>query len=184
MRFSYDKEIGVYQRLKEKGIAARPKFRGCDEWSREKYAKIVGKGAKLMSLDDELEPSIFVVMLDYIQNSRPLSESIPVPLDIAKLALLHLAELHEIGIVHGDISHGNILLIESQEVPLEVVWIDFASSWTDASFEQITWECDRAAEYFSQWVSTSRDCLVNFQTGADKAELLLQVRLSLDCLRN
>src|SRR5277367_5803257 len=99
-RFSYDKEVAVYQRLKESGAVTRPKFRGYDEWSREKYVKIVGKGTELLSLDDEPESSIFVIMLEYIQNSRPLSENTPVPLDIAKLALSGLAELHELGIVH------------------------------------------------------------------------------------
>ena len=153
-RSSYDKEIAVYQRLSENTTTTRPKFRGCDQWSREKYLKTVGRVTELLSLDGEPEPSIFVIMLDYIQLSRPLSTWTPIPVNTAKLALSALAELHKVGIVHGDISPSNILVIEDPTAPVEVVWIDFASSWTDASPKQITWECDRAAEYFSHWVNT------------------------------
>ena len=150
-RTLYDKELAVYQRLSEID-GSRPKFRGNDEWSREKYLKVVGRGNESLTLDDSTASPIFVIMLEYIQNSRPLSAITPVPLDVSKLALSSLAELHDLGIVHGDVSKSNALLIESPGAPSEVVWVDFASSWTDASLKQITWESHRAVEYFSQWV--------------------------------
>jgi serine/threonine protein kinase len=159
-RTSYDKEVAVYARLNEiDSKIPRPKLLGCAEWSREKYAKTVGKGIPLLPAGTKFDSLVFVLMLEFLERSQPISTIATIPLDLAKSALSHLDQLHSLAIVHGDISLSNILIISSDQAdePFNTAWVDFSSSWTDASSKQILWEHERAIEYFSQWVSPLTD---------------------------
>lgn len=152
VRIAYDKEVAAYSRLTESNTTLRfPQPLGFGEWSSAKYAKVLGKGRQTL-LEDDPDSTIFVLMLEYIGNSHPLSVIMPIAPEITILALSSLADLHAIGIVHGDISTTNILVIEKKGQDINVAWVDFSSSWTNASSKQIEWELDRAAEYFEEWV--------------------------------
>jgi tRNA A-37 threonylcarbamoyl transferase component Bud32 len=89
-------------------------------------------------------------MLEFV-DATSLS-SMRVSEKIAVAALSSLAALHSVGIVHGDISTTNIFLVQGDETSPEIVWMDFSSSWTEASPNQISWEMERAREYFAIWV--------------------------------
>jgi tRNA A-37 threonylcarbamoyl transferase component Bud32 len=101
---------------------------------------------------DESAETIFVLMLNYVQDSTTLS-SVTISATVAKTVLLALEILHEGGIVHGDISTSNVLVLEGNDC-VDVMWIDFSSSWTDASPKQVAWESEKAAEYFGDLVSS------------------------------
>jgi RIO-like serine/threonine protein kinase len=94
-----------------------------------------------------------VLMLEFV-DAIPLS-STAISKTVAMAALSSLAILHSVGIIHGDISASN-LFVREEEGSLNIVWLDFSSSWIDASPNQLSWEMDRAREYFSLWV-----CLLN-----------------------
>jgi len=103
-----------------------------------------------MAQSDNASP-VYVIMLEHIE-AIPLSSITPT-MELIKGALSSLSELHGLGIVHGDISMDNILVIK-ESGGLEVMLIDYSSSWLDASQEQEDWEFLRAAEYFAHLVRT------------------------------
>jgi serine/threonine protein kinase len=150
-RAAYDKEVAVYWWLHNSGRTMKNYSRllGYDQWMAAKYVKTIGRGIKSI-LSKNPDPHIYVLMLKDIENSSPMS-SVTITPAIAAAALTNLAILHETGVVHGDISTDNILVLEEEE-SVRVFWIDFSSSCTNASSIQTAWEMDRAAEYFSQWV--------------------------------
>jgi RIO-like serine/threonine protein kinase len=150
VRGDYEKELQTYDLLYQATTTfefAKPI--GYAEWSAAKYAKIIGKGIR--SILDPNDTTIFVLLLKYVA-AKPLSEISASP-EIAAEALNMLARLHELGVVHGDISRDNILVMDSQDGKTPtVVWIDFAASWRFASLQQVAWEMELAADYFEQWV--------------------------------
>ena len=154
-RVEYEKEISVYTVLTENDVSFKyAKPIGYGQWSSQKYVKILGKKHSSL-LDEGSDDIISVLMLEFLEEAVPLSDSTNIiaqepdsGLFIATSALSSLAKLHSLGIVHGDISTSNVLLCESDSL-----WIDFSSSWINAPSNQIAWEWDRAVEYFSLWVN-------------------------------
>jgi RIO-like serine/threonine protein kinase len=148
-RVAFEKEKEVYCFLETTPIRfeyARPI--GYGEWTPAKYLKTIGKGiAPLPSATSQA--SIRVLLLRYVDGT--LLHNIASSSVIAASALSNLAGLHERGIVHGDISSDNILVSEEDDA-LKVFWLDFSSSWANASLKQVTWEMEKAAEFFEEWV--------------------------------
>jgi|SRR5271156_3363013 len=149
---SYKKELAAYAALSEHGISDFPTVVGHAEWSTEKYRKTLGKRKKAL-VDGNYESVIFVIMLEYVHGSLPLSSIANISPEIARATLASLSNLHAAGIVHGDISQDNILVTESKTKTVKLTWIDFSCSWTNASQKQIQWETEIAATYLAQWVS-------------------------------
>ena len=148
---SYKKELAAYAALAEQGISDCPSALGHAEWSSEKYLKTLGKRPKAL-IDSKYESMIFVIMLQHVHGSVPLSSIANISPEIAKATLLSLSHLHAAGIVHGDISLDNILVTEGKDKTFKLTWIDFSCSWTNASQKQIEWETEIAAMYVAQWV--------------------------------
>jgi serine/threonine protein kinase len=148
-RISYDKEIATYTRLVGSDSTVQyPKPLGYGQWTTEKYAKTIAQGIR-STLTYGDNSTIFVLMLEFVEATS--LSSMRVSEEIAMAALSSLAALHSVGIVHGDISTTNIFLVGDETSP-EIVWMDFSSSWTEASPNQISWEMERAREYFAIWV--------------------------------
>jgi serine/threonine protein kinase len=148
-RIAFEKERETYRLLNANPIRfdyANPI--GYGEWTPAKYLKTIGKGIKPLA-NSNSESRILVLLLHFVDGT-PLSKVPPSP-TIAASALSNLASLHERGVVHGDISPDNILVSQGED-ELKVFWIDFAASWGYASLRQVTWEMERAAEFFEQWV--------------------------------
>jgi hypothetical protein len=159
-RISYEKELSTYRRLIESDVGiSYPDPLGCGEWPSAKYIKTIGQRITSI-LKDSKDSTVFVLMLGYV-DATPLS-SIAVSTDVALAALSSLAKLHALGIVHGDLSTSNIFVDEEQEDnSVNIVWMDFSSSWTEASPNQLSWEMDRALEYFAAWVWPMYEALSN-----------------------
>lgn len=142
----FDREVNAYDTLDKIGNSAdyvNPIAAGV--WSCTKYLKALGQGILPLTVSDN---EVSVLMLDFYDAPPLSSRRLTKPLAIA--ILKSLEELHSVGIVHGDISLENILLLD--EKPPHLMWLDFSSSWTDASNSQKNWERDRALTYVSKWV--------------------------------
>lgn len=169
-KIPYDKEITVYNHLLRSKTPARfPKPLGYDEWPPTKYSKLVGKRTEPL-LKNEPDSKIFVLMLEYIADSMPLSKVENVSLAIVQEALSSLSSLHALRILHGDISSSNVLVVE-HEHEVQTIWVDFSSSWTGASSKQKAWEMDKAAEHFGQLVHSTITFLIQ-KAGIEKATIL------------
>jgi RIO-like serine/threonine protein kinase len=143
-RFAYENELSVYRRLLgTKTELIYPKPFGYSEWSSAKYVKAIGRGIKRIV---EGDASVYVLMLEYMENATPLS-SVNVSSSIAESAISSLCRLHNIRIVHGDISTSNALVLAEHE-PARVAWIDFSSASTLALQKDLALETDKAIEYF------------------------------------
>jgi hypothetical protein len=156
---SYEKEVATYQQLIGSDAVALnfPKPVGWGEWPSAKYTKTIGRRISSISKDKN-DRTIFVLMLEFL-DVTPLSIAV-VSKNLAMAVLRSLAKMHKMRIIHGAISTTNIFRLGDEE-SLEIVWMDFSSSWTDASPTQIAWEMDRALEYFAIWVYSMQQLLAD-----------------------
>lgn len=147
----FDRERAIYQQLLDSNTSLQyVKPLGFAEWPSAKYLKTIGRG--ITAIENGTSSTVHVLMLEY-EESSPLS-SVPISLALAKSSIACLNMLHQLGIVHGDISTDNILVVERNGLT-DVVWIDFSGSWSDASPNQIALEARRAAEYFAHLVQNA-----------------------------
>jgi len=168
-RLRFEKEIDAYNRFSERQEfdydntpdpipteAFTPRPLGFASWPIAKYSKTIGRGIDSLvragqeQAGDSEANEILVLMLEYVEGT-PLSH-LNVSVEMAVAALSALAKIHNAGVIHGDISEGNAL-VHNEGGIINVVWIDFSSSWTRGA-RHISWEMDRAADYFAQWVWT------------------------------
>jgi hypothetical protein len=148
-RLPYENELVIYRRLLETDAGLiYPRPIGYAEWSSQKYEKTIGR--TIQSITGGEDASIFVLMLEFIEQSKPLS-SVTVSIDIARAAISSLTKLHNIQIVHGDISTSNALVLE-ERAPARVMWIDFSSASIGASDSDLGLERRKAIDYFGAMV--------------------------------
>jgi tRNA A-37 threonylcarbamoyl transferase component Bud32 len=167
-RIAYEKEVSAYLRLRNTNSdLLYPKAMGCAEWSASKYKKAIGRVPQRITGGGE--PRVYVLMLEYISNSTPLS-AITMSPSVAKAAIASLCRLHDIRICHGDISTSNALLLEEHE-PSRVMWIDFSSSSTLAERKAMALEREKAVEYFGSMVSLIFDLSAKSQNNVRKDDL-------------
>jgi len=84
---SYKKELAAYAALSEHGISDFPSVMGYAEWSAEKYLGTLGRRKSLVNGNSV----IFVIMLEYVRDSVPLSSIANISPEIAKAALASLS---------------------------------------------------------------------------------------------
>jgi RIO-like serine/threonine protein kinase len=152
-RLTYEREIAAYNRLLDyyqlSGSALSPKPLGYAEWSSSKYTKAIGHNIPSL-LKGTKDKVIYVLMLEFVEG---LLLGHVVPSEKAIVAVLSgLYRMHALGIVHGDVSTSNVIISEEQE-DAQAIWLDFGSSWTNASPQQLKWERENALKYFADWVS-------------------------------
>ena len=145
---NFEKEVATYHFL----LKAEHKSRlvnplGYDKWPRGKYIKTIGRNIKPFAAEGA-DQCVDVLMLEYVPAGTQESQSTKIPLTRAASAMTALKDLHNLGVVHGDVSIDNILAPDEETV----MWIDFSNSWLDASKQQLNWEWVWAAEYFSNLV--------------------------------
>lgn len=147
----FDREKVIYQQLLDSNTAVQyVKPLGIAEWPSAKYLKTIGR--RITPIKNGTSSTVYVLMLEY-EKSSSLS-SVPMSLPLAKSSIACLNMLHQLGIIHGDISTDNVLVVERDGL-MDVLWIDFSCSWGDASPGQIALEARRAAEYFALLVQNS-----------------------------
>jgi RIO-like serine/threonine protein kinase len=100
-----------------------------------------------------MDKVIYVLMLQAV-DGLPL-EHVEPSKKLALAIMASLGRIHNLGVVHGDISKSNVLILGEAHNP-HALWLDFASSWTNASELQQTWEIKNALQYFSDWVGVNR----------------------------
>lgn len=148
LRPAFDREVAIYGRLIESNddLLRYPKPLGFAEWTTKKYEKVIGrKITRMIGNEDDI---VYVLMLEFLESTTLTNH---LSLELVKSALSSLGRLHRLGIVHGDISASNVLILPDNR-NLIAVWIDFSYSWTDASERQISLERDRARNYFASLV--------------------------------
>lgn len=96
---------------------------------------------------------IYVLMLGFVDGLQ--LEHVESSKKLALAIMASLCRIHNLGVVHGDISKSNVLILGEAHNP-QALWLDFASSWTNASEPQQKWERENALQYFSNWVSANR----------------------------
>jgi serine/threonine protein kinase len=147
-RSSFEREVAIYRTISEASTTLKHlKYVGYGEWSFSKYKKTIGRNTPAL---DKSSPTstVYVLMLDYIEGVALSSISPTVAL--VKAVLSSLLELHQLGIVHGNVCTDNVLIVDEQKI--EVMLIDYSSSWFDASTEQKGWEFQNVVEYFARLV--------------------------------
>jgi serine/threonine protein kinase len=137
-RIAYEKELAVYLAVDCQSPHVTPSKIWSGSWSASHY--LVFLAGKLPSMLRGRENQVDVIMLTYLQNATPLSRiDTSNRLEAVKSALRALLQLHEIGIVHGDPSAGNVL-IRGIGPRVSAVWIDFSSSIMNPSKADISFE--------------------------------------------
>jgi len=153
LRSAFEREVAIYRLLSESKDDrlryARP-F-GFGEWTNAKYQQVIGR--KITPLETTSTNRVYALMLEYLEATVPTSNISP---ELARSVLSSLESLHKLGIVHGDISASNVLLLPDVAASESAVWIDFSYSWTDASNKQRLLERDRAIKYFAGLVFYTR----------------------------
>jgi serine/threonine protein kinase len=149
-KIEFEKEIQAYSTLIASGDTFYANPIGIAEWSIARYLKAIGKTIQPMEIGDQ-DRMIFVLVLQYVD--LVVLSSIPIPVTVGKAAacLSSLSAMHALKMVHGDVTRDNILVSTAPGVSA-IVWIDFSSSWTDASPNQIELEWNGAVEFFAHSV--------------------------------
>jgi RIO-like serine/threonine protein kinase len=104
-------------------------------------------------LTGTMDKVIYVLMLQVVDGLQ--LEHVEPSKKVALAIMASLCRIHNLGVVHGDISKSNVLILGEAHNP-QALWLDFASSWTNASEPQQKWERENALQYFSDWVSVNR----------------------------
>jgi RIO-like serine/threonine protein kinase len=122
-----------------------------ESWTASRYHKFL---ANLPSVLAKSDRKVDVLAISYIEDSDALIESEPPELHIyaAKAALRALQELHENKIVHGDVSVDN-LLVQREFDQYFAYWVDFSQSRLNAKQRDITYEWQKAVDYFADLVN-------------------------------
>jgi RIO-like serine/threonine protein kinase len=164
-RVRYENELAAFQILLLSSLdLVFPKPVAYAEWSTIKYGKTIGRNVP--SITKPGDESIFVLMIDYIENSTPLSSS-NVSHEVAKAAIVSLHKLHAIRILHGDISSSNSLLLDEHE-PCTVMWVDFSSASINASDKTLALEMKRAINYFGAMVNLTKSAYLYGRMASEK----------------
>lgn len=159
---AYQKELAVYtlaSKAKSSTKALATQL-AAGAWDITRYQTFLG--GKFPSALRRHETGVNVIVLSYIDSFEAFSraESSEVRLKGVKAALRSLRALHEIGILHGDISAENTLVQRHGDV-YTAVWIDFSSSIVKSSPERVASEWRNAIDYFSELVRDFRSVLMN-----------------------
>jgi RIO-like serine/threonine protein kinase len=129
-------------------------------WDITRYQAFLG--GKFPSTLRRHETGVNVIVLSYIDSFDAFShtESSEARLKGVKAALRSLRALHEIGILHGDISAENTLVQRRGDV-YAATWIDFSSSIVKPSPARVASEWRDAIDYFSILVCGFCSVLMN-----------------------
>jgi serine/threonine protein kinase len=147
-KIAFEREIKAYSKLIPSSGEFYANPIGIAEWTIARYLKAIGKAIQPMEIDDQ-DPMIFVLVLEYVD--LVVLSSIPVTVGKAADCLSGLSEMHSLKMIHGDVRLDNIL-VSTAPGASAIVWIDFSSSWTEASPNQIELEWNGAVEFFAHLV--------------------------------
>jgi serine/threonine protein kinase len=129
-RLSYEKELVAYNRLLELSESSEAAFfptpLGYAEWSPSKYAKVIGRNLPSL-LTGTMDKVIYVLMLEFVEGLQ--LDSVEPSEKFALSVMSSLCRIHNLGVVHGDISKSNVLISD---------------------------EGQNALQFFSDWVSVNR----------------------------
>ena len=148
-RAAFERELSVYNY--EEIEEARPQKLWSGTWPSSKYTEFL---SNLPSILRQSDSRVYTLVLGYVEGIEAFVPSQPIELQkhAVKAALLSLRKFHSAGIVHGDVSVGNLLLQRSGD-KLEAIWIDFSSSIVKASTAMAEYEWEQAVAYFSHLVN-------------------------------
>ena len=156
-RLSFEQERETYNKLLDANTnLLYPLPLGYTKWSVAKYEEVIGSTiGSILDGTPSNDSGVYVLMLHFIENAKQLDKVYP-SLQLAIEIIASLDNLHRIRIVHGDLSLSNILLIKESLTDVgKIMFLDFASSWTNASRKQLEWETKNAVEFFAAWVHNS-----------------------------
>jgi len=148
-RLAFENELLVYSIEEAQSELASKLWSGL--WTTQQYHSFLG--GNLPSMLRRPENQVRVLVLSPVPNSIPLSDvDDPLRVTASRAAMKALQRLHRLGIVHGDPSASNVLIDRAGQT---ATWVDFSTSVLRPTAADISHEWQRAADYFSQFVSTS-----------------------------
>jgi serine/threonine protein kinase len=148
---AYEKEVAVYSAIDSNSLYVTPTKLWSGLWTTDQYTSFLA--GKLPSIVRRQETQVSVIVLTYINNASPLSDTMDpsIRIQAVKVALRALRLLHENNIVHGDPSADNVL-IRMEGNSASAIWIDFSASAINSSQEARSFEWQKATEYYSEFV--------------------------------
>jgi serine/threonine protein kinase len=151
-KISYDKEIATYTLVSDAAPNVVPVLLWSGVWTVARYRQFIGE--KLPTVLRRTENQLHIIVLSYLDGIDAFSdnETTETRQNAAKAALHALARLHSIGIVHGDISGDNVIIQRKTGPSYSATWIDFSASVTSPSKADVSYEWQKAVDYFSQLV--------------------------------
>ena len=150
---SYNRELAVYSTANSSTVLQESVLLKLWSgiWTKTKYLEFLADS--LPTLLQKKDQQISVIALPYIRNTDSIFNGPEeLRLFLTKAALYSLRHLHTNRITHGDISVSNLLIERQDDYGYSTYWIDFSSSTVEASAVNITYEWEKAVDYFSNLV--------------------------------